>query len=290
MTTNPTSTATAIEFRDLSVVFADGTHALRDVCLSVPRGQFCVVLGPSGAGKSTLLRVVNGLVGSTGGRIEIGGTELTARSLRTLRPRMAMIHQQFNLVTRASVAANVLSGAAPAVSTLRVLLQWYPKQYRDKACELLADVGLEPSHLRRRVSTLSGGQQQRVGIARAFMLDPLVMLADEPVASLDPRISRETLELLKRESRLRQTTVLCSLHQIDLAREFGDRIVALRQGAVAFDGPPGALTDSVIDRVYGTDAARTGRLIRAHGEGANVAPARSAATGSTGAERKGAVA
>jgi phosphonate transport system ATP-binding protein len=220
----------------------------------VLRGQFCVVLGPSGAGKSTLLRTINGLVRTTRGRIDVAGTEVTPRSLPTLRPRMAMIHQQFNLVTRATVAANVLAGASPAVPTWRVLLRWYPKRYREKACELLADVGLEPKHLQRRVSALSGGQQQRVGIARAFMLDPIVMLADEPVASLDPRISRETLELLKRESRLRHTTVLCSLHQIDLAREFGDRIVALRQGAVAFDGPPGAFTDSVVERVYGPDA------------------------------------
>jgi phosphonate transport system ATP-binding protein len=262
----------ALEFRNIGVEFADGTHALRDVSLNVPRGQFCVVLGPSGAGKSTLLRLVNGLVSKTSGRIDIDGTELTARSLRTLRPRMAMIHQQFNLVTRATVAANVLSGAAPAVSTWRVLAQWYPKLFRDKACELLADVGLEPKHLQRRVSTLSGGQQQRVGIARAFMLDPIVMLADEPVASLDPRISRETLELLKRESRLRQTTVLCSLHQIDLAREFGDRIVALRQGAVAFDGLPSAFTDSVIERVYGADATRTGRL-RVHSDAPSTAAA-----------------
>lgn len=263
----------AIEFRGLGVQFADGTHALRDVHLSVPRGQFCVVLGPSGAGKSTLLRTVNGLVPSTHGHVAIDGTELTPRTLRSLRPRMAMIHQQFNLVTRATVGANVLSGAAPVVPTWRVLAQWYPKRFRDKACELLADVGLEPKHLRKRVSTLSGGQQQRVGIARAFMLDPIVMLADEPVASLDPRISRETLELLKRESHHKQATVLCSLHQIDLAREFGDRIVALRQGAVAFDGPPAAFTDSVIDRVYGTDATRAGRLTSVKADGLKAAVA-----------------
>ncbi|MEJ0040022.1 MAG: phosphonate ABC transporter ATP-binding protein [Gammaproteobacteria bacterium] len=278
------SEAPAIEFRDLDVRFADGTQALRDVRLSVPRGQFCVVLGPSGAGKSTLLRAVNGLVTAGRGRVEIAGTELTTRTLRTLRPRMAMIHQQFNLVTRASVAANVLSGASPAVPTWRVLLQWYPKHFRDKACELLADVGLESKHLQRRVSTLSGGQQQRVGIARAFMLDPIVMLADEPVASLDPRISRETLELLKRESQQRRTTVLCSLHQIDLAREFGDRIIALRQGVVAFDGAPGAFTDSVVDRVYGTDATRTGRLTRVQAENAGVTATRAVVADATMAE------
>jgi phosphonate transport system ATP-binding protein len=253
-------TASAVDFKDLVVEFADGTQALRGVSLSVPRGQFCVVLGPSGAGKSTLLRCVNGLARIARGSVAIEGSEITSRSLRRLRPRMAMIHQQFNLVTRATVGANVLSGALPAVSTWRVLLQWYPKLFREKACSLLQDVGLEPKHLQRRVSALSGGQQQRVGIARAFMLDPVVMLADEPVASLDPRTSRDTLELLKHQSRQRNVTVLCSLHQIDLAREFADRIVALREGAIAFDGIPDDFTDAVVDQVYGVDVGRTGRL------------------------------
>lgn len=262
-----------MEFADLSVAFADGTQALRGVTLSVPKGQFCVVLGPSGAGKSTLLRCVNGLVPSVRGRIAIDGQELNARSLRTLRPRMAMVHQQFNLVTRATVGANVLSGALPAVSTWRAVLQWYPKAFRIKACELLEEVGLDAKHLKRRVSALSGGQQQRVGIARAFMLDPIVMLADEPVASLDPRTSRETLELLKRQSRERHTTVLCSLHQIDLARQFADRIVALREGSVAFDGTPQAFTDSIVDQVYGVEAVRAGRLERAASAGAGMVAA-----------------
>jgi phosphonate transport system ATP-binding protein len=256
----PKPSVPAIDFSDLAVAFADGTQALKGITLSVPRGQFCVVLGPSGAGKSTLLRTVNGLVGAARGRIVIDGEELTSRSLRTLRPRMAMIHQQFNLITRATVGANVLTGALPAVSTWRALLQWYPKRFREKACELLDEVGLEPRHVARRVSALSGGQQQRVGIARAFMLDPIVMLADEPVASLDPRTSRETLDLLKRQSQQRRTTVLCSLHQIDLARQFADRIVALREGVVAFDGPPQAFTDSIVDQVYGMDLIRAGQL------------------------------
>jgi phosphonate transport system ATP-binding protein len=170
-----------------------------------------------------------------------------------------MIYQQFNLVTRATVGANVLAGALPAVPTWRVLLNWYPRRFREKACALIKEVGLEPKHLRRRAVALSGGQQQRVGIARAFMLDPVVMLADEPVASLDPRTSRETLELLKRQSQQRNTTVLCSLHQIELARQFADRIIALREGRVAFDGPPVAFTDAVIDQVYGIESVRTRR-------------------------------
>ena len=166
-----------------------------------------------------------------------------------------MIHQQFNLVTRATVAANVLSGALPAVATWRVLLQWYPKPYRDKACRLLQEVGLEPQHLHRRISDLSGGQQQRVGIARAFMLDPLILLTDEPVANLDPRTSRDILELLRRQSHQHHTTVLCSLHQVDLAREFADRIISLRQGQIAYDGAPAGLSNAILDGIY--QASRT---------------------------------
>jgi phosphonate transport system ATP-binding protein len=252
------SRSPAVEVSGLNVTFADGTQALRDLTVSAPHGQFCAILGPSGSGKSTLLRSLNGLVSSTRGRIRLEGIELTRHSLPLLRPRTAMIHQQFNLVTRAPVAANVLSGALPAVSTWRVLLQWYPKRFRDKACHLLQEVGLQPQHLHRRVSDLSGGQQQRVGIARAFMLDPLLLLADEPVANLDPRTSREILELLHQQSRQHHTTVLCTLHQVDLAREFADRIIALREGQIAYDGTPTDLTDAILDRIYGVEAARAG--------------------------------
>lgn len=228
---------------------------MRDLTVSTPHGQFCVILGPSGSGKSTFLRSLNGLATPMRGRIRLDGVELAKHSLAALRPRTAMIHQQFNLVTRATVASNVLSGALPAVATWRVILQWYPRRYRDKACRLLQEVGLEPQHLHRRVSDLSGGQQQRVGIARAFMLDPLILLADEPVANLDPRTSRETLELLRDQSRQHHTTVLCSLHQIDLAREFADRIIALREGQIAYDGTPADLTDTILERIYGIGAA-----------------------------------
>lgn len=242
----------AVEVSNLSVTFADGTEALRNLTISAARGQFCVILGPSGSGKSTLLRSLNGLASATRGRIRLDGVELTQRSLPILRPRTAMIHQQFNLVTRATVAANVLSGALPAVATWRVLLQWYPQGYRDKACRLLQEVGLQALHLHRRISDLSGGQQQRVGIARAFMLDPLILLADEPVANLDPRTSREILALLQQQSRQHNTTVLCTLHQVDLAREFADRIIALREGQIAYDGLPTELTDAVLERIYET--------------------------------------
>jgi phosphonate transport system ATP-binding protein len=239
-----------IEFQQISKKWPDGTLALSDVNVSIPKGQFCVILGPSGAGKSTLLRTVNGLTQTTGGRINIDGIELTAATARTLRQRVAMIHQHFNLTLRMSVAGNVLAGLLPVVSTGRAILGWFTPAHRAKACSLLERVGLNPKHLQRRAGELSGGQQQRVGVARAFMLDPEVVLADEPVASLDPKISREILSLIRDAARERNATVLCSLHQVDLAREFGDRIVGMRDGKIVFDGTPAEFTDERMEALY----------------------------------------
>jgi len=239
-----------LAFERLGKRYPDGTTALEEVSFEVPAGQFCVILGPSGAGKSTLLRCVNGLAAPTSGRVVVGGAVVEPRTLPRLRPTIGMIHQSFNLTPRASVAANVIAGALPRVSTLRALAGVYPLRFQEKALALVADVGLAAVHLRRRVGELSGGQQQRVGIARAFMLDPAVVLADEPVASLDPGTSVEVLTLLAREARARGATVLCSLHQIELALQFADRIVALRAGRLAFDGAPAAVTPEVIASLY----------------------------------------
>jgi phosphonate transport system ATP-binding protein len=227
-----------LSFRDLRKVYPDGVAALDGVSADVPRGQFCVVLGPSGSGKSTLLRVVNGLTSLTAGKMTLGDLPLTPANLRTIRRKVAMVHQLFNLTERASVAANVLAGAVAEVPFWRVALGWYPEHLRARACEVVARVGLDEIHLSRRAVALSGGQQQRVGIARAFLLRPEVILADEPVASLDPAISREVLGLLREAAREQGATVLCSLHQTDLAREFADRIIGMRKGRVVFDGPP----------------------------------------------------
>jgi phosphonate transport system ATP-binding protein len=239
-----------ITFDGINKVWPDGTHALSHVSLSIPRGQFCVVLGPSGAGKSTLLRAVNGLVKPSGGQIAIDGIAFAPETEKLLRQRVAMIHQHFNLTTRMTVASNVLAGVLPTVSLVRALTGWFKPEQREKACALLARVGLTPAHLQRRAGDLSGGQQQRVGIARAFMLDPEVVLADEPVASLDPKISRDILMLIRDAARERNTTVLCSLHQIDLAREFGDRIIGMRDGRVVFDGTPAEFTDERVHALY----------------------------------------
>lgn len=248
--------AYTIAFDRVTKAFPNGVRALSAVSFGVPAGAFCVVLGPSGSGKSTLLRTVNGLVAPDAGSIHIGDVELLPRTLKALRRRVAMIYQQYALVERATVAHNVISGALCEIPTWRAILGLFPARDRRKACELLAAVGLEPAHLARRVSELSGGQQQRVGIARAFMGDPRIILADEPVASLDPQTSRDIMRLLRRQARERGATVLCSLHQMDLAAEFADHIVALRQGEVAFDGTPAALTAAAKTHIYTAREAR----------------------------------
>jgi phosphonate transport system ATP-binding protein len=241
-----------LEFVGISKSFKDGTLALNDVRFSVPQGQFCVILGPSGAGKSTLLRTVNGLSLPGSGEVRLDGQAVTTKSLKTLRPQIGMIHQGFNLAMRATVADNVIAGVLPVVPTWRALLGLFTPEQRLRACRLIEAVGLDEDHLRRRVSELSGGQQQRVGIARAFMLDPKLILADEPVASLDPKISDDIIRLIKFEARRRGSTVLCSLHQLDLARAYADRIIALKAGRVVFDGPPETLDAAKVSGIYGT--------------------------------------
>ncbi|SFG28979.1 phosphonate transport system ATP-binding protein [Novosphingobium sp. CF614] len=239
-----------IRFEQLSKVWPDGTKALCEIDLVIPAGQFCVLLGHSGAGKSTLLRCVNGLENPTAGQVFVDGQAVASQSLPTLRRRIAMVHQHFGLVSRASGAANVMAGAVSALPLWRVLTGLYPEALKRKACHLLGAVGLDEVHLRRRAEQLSGGQQQRLGLARAFMLNPAIILADEPVASLDPTLGREVLELLRNQAREQGTTVLCSLHQLDLARAFADRIVALHQGRIIFDGAPDALNARDLAVIY----------------------------------------
>jgi phosphonate transport system ATP-binding protein len=244
-----------LRFDRVAKQFPDGTRALTGVTFDVPRGQFCAIIGPSGSGKSTLLRLVNGMVEQTGGAIEFDGTAVGPRTIAAIQRRVGTVHQEFDLVPRLSVLDNVLSGTLPVVSTARVLLRLWPAHYQRRACSLLARVGLVEEQLYRRAAQLSGGQKQRVAIARAFMLDPAVVLADEPVSSLDPAVSRSVLRLLRDASRESGATVLCSLHQVELAVEFADRIVAIQDGALVYDGAPGALTEDKLDQLYGPERA-----------------------------------
>jgi phosphonate transport system ATP-binding protein len=245
---DPTAAA-MLELQKIHLRYADGTEALRGVDLTIPSGQFCVLLGASGAGKSTLLRVVNGLSPPTSGTVRIAG----------LRPNrgeciVATIHQGIDLVPRLTVLDNVLCGSLGQVSTLRALFAVFDTASKRRACHLLDRVGLDETHLYRRADELSGGQKQRVGVARAFMSSPRLVLADEPVASLDPRTSREILKLLQEAARENAATVLCSLHDVELAREFADRILGMRNGAVVFDCAPAALNLTQLHELYAATA------------------------------------
>jgi phosphonate transport system ATP-binding protein len=226
-----------IEFDRLSKTWPDGTRALSDISLAVPRGQFCVVLGPSGAGKSTLLRAVNGLMRPTTGRVAIDGIDLTPASERELRRRVAMIHQHFNLTARMSVAGNVLAGLLPVVSTGRALLGWFTPAHRARACALLAGVGLDPRHLRRRAGELSGGQQQRVGIVRALALRPQLLLFDEPTSALDPELVGDVLTVIKELADEGWTMVVVT-HELAFARQVADEVIFMDGGVVVERGHP----------------------------------------------------
>lgn len=239
----PSETAVpALRLSGTSVVYPGGVIAVDALDLSVAPGEFCVILGPSGSGKSTLLRVISGLVKATAGHVALNGTELTDKTRRDLRRRLGMVHQDHGLVDRLSVLDNVMAGRAGDLPFWRLMLRLFPRDVAVAACRLLAEVGLTEKEANRRARELSGGQRQRVGIARALMADPRLILADEPVASLDPQISREILSLLRRAARDRRAAVVCSLHQMDLAREFADRIIVMRSGSVIYDGSPADFT------------------------------------------------
>lgn len=239
-----------IEITGLSKRF--GTlQALDDVSLTIDKGEFVVVLGPSGAGKSTLLRCINRLTAPDAGEVRLDGERVpeSGAGLRRLRAQIGMIFQDHNLVPRLSVLKNVLSGQLARLPLLYSLMQVFDAHSIDTALGCLRRVELE-DRAWSRADRLSGGQQQRVGIARALAQQPRLILADEPVASLDPKTARVILNDLWRASRDLGIAVLCNLHQVDLAREFADRIVGMRAGRVVFDGTAAALDTSAVATIY----------------------------------------
>jgi phosphonate transport system ATP-binding protein len=230
-----------------------GREVLRDVTFSVRESEFAALLGPSGAGKTTLLRCVSGLTRADEGAITVGGTQVADLRERARR-RVAMIFQQFNLVRRFSALENVLAGRLGHVSAWRGIARSFGRSDRLLALECLERVGLL-AQATQRVDTLSGGQQQRVAIARALAQQPELIVADEPVASLDPSSGAGVLELLRQTCREQGVAVLCSLHQVRLAREFADRIVGLTGGTVTLDVPVEAFDEAHAHLLYEQDAA-----------------------------------
>jgi len=245
--------APMIRFENASVTYPGGVRALRDVTLEIEAGQMIVIVGLSGAGKSTLIRATNGLVPITGGDVIVDGQSIrkaTPRQLRQLRSRIGMIFQTFNLVNRTSVLNNVLLGRLHATSTIRSLLGWYKPEDVEIAMQALERVEIvEKAYV--RASNLSGGQQQRVGIARALAQQPKIILADEPVASLDPPTSHVVMRDLQRINRDLGITTIVNLHFLDLAKVYGQRIIGMRDGNLVFDGAGDAVTETVFRDIYG---------------------------------------
>ncbi|MBU0495205.1 MAG: phosphonate ABC transporter ATP-binding protein [Chloroflexi bacterium] len=247
-----------LKIEQLTKIYEGGVKALDRVSLTVEDGEFLVVIGLSGSGKSTLLRCINRLIEPTEGRITWDGQDITAASpdeMRRIRRQIGMIFQQFNLVKRSPVLTNVLSGRLGYVSPWRSAMSRWSKEDVELALHNLDRVGIREQAY-KRADELSGGQQQRVGIARALMQEPKLMLADEPVASLDPATSHSVMRYLELLNKEDGVTVLCSLHFLSLARAYATRIVALKDGQMVFDGSPAEIDEVRFKEIYGEDAVR----------------------------------
>lgn len=242
-----------LEVKDLRIRYnKSGPEILKGISFSVESDDFLAIIGPSGAGKSTLIRCINRLVEPTSGDVFFDGINIIGLSqseMRKIRCKMGMIFQEFNLVERMSVIDNVLSGRLGYTSTIRSLFKMFPKSDIQKALEYLDRVGLS-DFVEKRATELSGGQRQRVGIARALMQNPKLLLVDEPTSSLDPKISREVMGMIKKMSEEENVPVLCNIHDVELALEFSNKVIGIQDGIKKFEGPPNTVDKSTLDEIY----------------------------------------
>jgi len=245
-----------LRVENLTKVYPTGTVALKDVSFEVLEGEFMVVIGLSGSGKSTLLRCINRLIEPTSGRIVWDDVDITSANpteLRHIRRQIGMVFQQFNLVKRSKVITNVLSGRLGYVNPWASLLGLWSSSEKERAMKALERVGM-PEKANNRADTLSGGQQQRVGIARALMQEPRLILADEPVASLDPVLAHTILQYLEALNKTDGATVICSLHFLDLVHRYATRVIALKDGIKVFEGLPKEIDRARFKEIYGEEA------------------------------------
>lgn len=261
-----------LEIRHLTKVYDDGTVALRDVSFNVEEGEFLVVIGLSGSGKSTLLRCINRLIDPTEGEILWNGVDLAQLSgdeLRKARRKIGMVFQHFNLVKRSTVITNVLAGRLGFTPTRNSLLNRFSKADRQMAIDSLERLGIaDQAH--KRADELSGGQQQRVGVARALMQEPSMILADEPVASLDPVLAHSILQHLEKLNQEDKITIICSLHYLDLVQRYSSRVIGLREGEIVYRGTREdirKMTDEQFKDIYGEEAERVGSGLEGQLEG-----------------------
>ena len=238
-----------LEINDLKKTFENGSPALKGVNLKINKGEFVSILGPSGSGKTTLLRTINGLENSSGGEIYLDNKLVDNNSIFEVQRKTGMIFQEFNLVNNLSAINNVLTGLLNSSNKFLSLFYLFTKDQKIKALRSLETVGLlEKSY--NRSDELSGGQRQRVGIARAIIKQPLLLLADEPVASLDPKAANLILLLLKKINKEFGTTILCNLHQVDLAKKYSDRLVGLIDGKIIFDEKSENINKTILEKIY----------------------------------------
>lgn len=251
-----------LKVENLTKVYPNGTQALKNVSFEVKDGDFLAVIGLSGSGKSTLLRCINRLIEPTSGKIYWDDQDITSASsseIRKIRRQIGMVFQQFNLVKRSSVMTNVLCGRLGYVNTFSSALHLFSADDNKKALASLDQVGLADKP-QVRADSLSGGQQQRVGIARALMQDPKLILADEPVASLDPVLSHSIMKYLEQLNKERGITVICSLHFLDLVHRYATSAIALKDGELVFQGLPEQIDDAEFKAIYGQEAERVSIL------------------------------
>jgi phosphonate transport system ATP-binding protein len=255
-----------LDIRHLTKVYDDGTVALNDVSFQVEDGEFLIIIGLSGSGKSTLLRCINRLIDPTEGEIIWNGVDiaqLKGEDLRKVRRSIGMVFQHFNLVRRSSVLTNVLAGRLGYTPTRRSITGRFSKEDREKGHDALRRLGISDQAF-KRADELSGGQQQRVGVARALMQDPKMILADEPVASLDPVLAHSILQHLEKLNREDGITIICSLHYLDLVQRYSSRVIGLREGKIVYRGTREdiqKMSDEQFQEIYGEEAERVGQGI-----------------------------
>lgn len=249
-----------LEIKNLTKIYDDDVMALKNVSFTVQKGEFLAVIGLSGSGKSTLLRCINRLIEPTDGQIILDGEDITAASqdeMLRIRRKIGMVFQHFNLVSRSKVITNVLAGRLGYINPAMSLINHFPKSDLEMAYKQLERVGIT-EQANKRADELSGGQQQRVGIARAMMQQPEIILADEPVASLDPVLAHSIMQYLETINREDGVMILCSLHFLDLVHRYADRAIALNEGVLVFDGGPEEIDDEKFKEIYGKEAERVG--------------------------------
>ena len=244
-----------MSIENLNKEYSKGKSVLKDVNFEIKQGELLSIIGPSGAGKSTLLRSINRMIEPTSGKITFDKQNITnvkGRDLRNMRTNIGMIFQHYNLVDRLSVFENVMHGTLGYKNSLQGIFSLYTESEKEEAIDIITELGIE-DHIYKRCDELSGGQKQRVGIARALVQKPKIILCDEPISSLDPSSSRVIMEHLRKICSEKGITVIVNLHQVDVAKNYSDRIIGLNSGEIVFNGHPTEINKEVIQAVYGTD-------------------------------------